>query len=66
MDWTTIGAPPPTGTRPMKTWRVFLRGMESEGPKFLPRGLGVEIREKITRFFPQQGNSFFYEINSFS
>jgi hypothetical protein len=38
--------------------------MKSECPKSFPRAFGVEIREKITRFFPQQGNSFSPEGSS--
>ncbi|OGQ01603.1 MAG: hypothetical protein A2Z51_04710 [Deltaproteobacteria bacterium RBG_19FT_COMBO_52_11] len=47
IDWTVIGALPPTGTWPRKIWRVCFRGAISKGRKFLSTGAsGSEERQR--------------------
>jgi hypothetical protein len=62
IDWTTIGAPPPTGTGPTNIWRVFFRGMDSEVRNSLSRGLRVRhLRKK----FPISPLREIYSLTSF-
>jgi hypothetical protein len=54
MDWTAMGDPPPTGTLPMKTWRVRLRGKGLERGRFLSDDFLIRLIALEILFSPKQ------------